>query len=90
MDCWNYPGFKLEALQDDGTLSPFRFLEYSGTRQLAEDIERVRRLFGDQKLSVYGISYGTVVMGIYATVFSQNINLMVLDGSVDPNSDIVE
>jgi pimeloyl-ACP methyl ester carboxylesterase len=30
-----------------------------GTRQLAEDIERVRRIFGDQPLSVYGISYGT-------------------------------
>lgn len=90
MDCWNYPAFKLEALQDDGTLSHFHFLEYSGTRQLAEDIERVRRLFGDQQLSVYGISYGTVVMGTYVTVFSDNVNLMVLDGSVDPNSDIVE
>jgi len=53
MDCWNYPAFQLEALQDDGTLSRFHFLEYSGTRQLAEDIERVRRLFGDQKLSVW-------------------------------------
>jgi hypothetical protein len=28
-------------------------------------------------------------MGVYATVFSDNVNLMVLDGSVDPNSDIV-
>lgn len=42
----------------------YHFLEHSGTRQLAEDIERVRRVFGDQKLSVYGISYGTVVMGV--------------------------
>ena len=28
-------------------------------------------------------------MGSYATVFSDNVNLMVLDGSVDPNTDIV-
>mmetsp|Transcript_17538 Transcript_17538/g.38236 ORF Transcript_17538/g.38236 Transcript_17538/m.38236 type:complete len:650 (+) Transcript_17538:164-2113(+) len=89
LNCWNHPGFKLEAIQGDGTSRAFHFLEYSGTRQLAEDIERIRRLFGDQKLSVYGISYGTVVMGSYATVFSDNVNLMVLDGSVDPNSDIV-
>ncbi len=28
-------------------------------------------------------------MGSYATIFSENVNLLVLDGSVDPNSDIV-
>ncbi|KAL7507236.1 hypothetical protein ACHAXN_004424 [Cyclotella atomus] len=84
LQCWNHPSFQLEA----GNVT-YHFLEHSGTRQLAEDIERVRRIFGDQPLSVYGISYGTVVMGVYATVFSDNVNLMVLDGSVDPNSDIV-
>jgi hypothetical protein len=83
-NCWNYQGFKLEAGN-----STYHFLQHSGTCQLAEDIERVRRIFGDQKLSVYGISYGTVVMGVYATVFPNNVNLMVLDGSVDPNSDII-
>jgi pimeloyl-ACP methyl ester carboxylesterase len=83
-NCWNYPGFQLEAGN-----STYHFLEHSGTRQLAEDIERFRRIFGDQKLSVYGVSYGTVVMGVYATVFPNNVNLMVLDGSVDPNSDII-
>ena len=36
-------------------LKNLHFLEYSGTRQLAEDIERVRLLFGDQQLSIYGI-----------------------------------
>jgi len=89
MNCWNHPPFHLETEQQDGTNRTFHFLEYSGTRQLAEDIERVRRIFGDQKLSIYGISYGTVVMGSYATIYSDNVNLMVLDGSVDPNSDIV-
>ena len=37
----------------------------------------------------YGISYGTVVMGIYSTMFPEKVNLMVLDGSVDTESDIV-
>lgn len=84
LNCWNYPGFQLKAGN-----SSYHFLEHSGTRQLAEDIERVRRIFGDQKLSVYGISYGTVVMGVYSTMFPDKVNLMVLDGSVDPESDIV-
>lgn len=89
LSCWNHPGFQLGAVQDDGSSKAFHFLEYSGTRQLAEDIERVRRIFGNQKLSIFGISYGTIVMGTYATVFSDKVNLMVLDGSVDPESDIV-
>jgi len=84
IDCWNYPGFQLEAGN-----TTYHFLEHSGTRQLAEDIERVRQVFGDQKLSIYGISYGTVVMGVYATVFPDNVNLMVLDGNVDTGVDIV-
>lgn len=89
INCWKRPQFQRSAIQADGSNQTFHFLEYSGTRQLAEDVERVRVLFGDQKLSVYGISYGTVVMGTYATVFSENVNLLVLDGNVDPNSDIV-
>lgn len=76
--CWNHPDFRLEAEQADGSSRTFHFLEYSGTRQLAEDLERFRVLFGSQKLSIYGISYGTVVMGTYATVFPHNVNLMIV------------
>ena len=28
-------------------------------------------------------------MGTYATIFSDKVKLMILDGSVDPNSDII-
>lgn len=90
LGCWAYEGFKLKAMSKDGEEKTYHFLEYSGTRQLVEDIERVRVIFGDQKLSVFGISYGTKVMGSYATVFPKNINLLVLDGNDDPNVDIVE
>lgn len=47
-----------------------------------EDIERVRQVFGDQKLSIYGLSYGTKVMGLYATIFPANVNLMILDSNM--------
>ena len=69
INCWNYPEFQLEAGN-----TTYHFLEHSGTRQLAEDIERVRRVFGDQKLSVYGISYGTVVMGVCEIYFILETN----------------
>ena len=90
LGCWNYPGFSISLDEDDETSKRFHFLEYSGTRQLAEDIERVRILFGGDKLSVYGISYGTAVMGTYTTIFPKHVNLMVLDGNMLPNYDIVE
>lgn len=80
--CWNHPEFKMQFEGSNGIVKNYHFLEYSGTRQLAEDIEHVRRLFGNQKLSLYGISYGTKVMGTYATMFPENVNLMVLDGNM--------
>jgi len=90
LGCWNHPSFKVPVDEDDDTSKTYHFLEYSGTRQLAEDIERVRILFGDQKLSVYGISYGTTVMGTYTSIFPYNVNLMVLDASRIPNYDILQ
>ena len=59
--CWNHPEFKLSIHKGQGVKKTYHFLEYSGTRQLAEDIERVRQLFGDHKLNLYGLSYGTKV-----------------------------
>ena len=56
LGCWNYPNFTL-AVEVDRKDAKYHFLKYSGTRQAAEDIDRVRTLFGDQKLSVYGVSY---------------------------------
>ena len=90
LGCWNHPSFKVPVDEDDNASKTYHFLEYSGTRQLAEDIERVRIIFGDQKLSVHGVSYGTAVFGTYASIFPDNVNLMVLDGSVIPNYDIVQ
>ena len=90
LGCWNYPSFKVPVDEEDDASKTYHFLEYSGTRQLAEDIERIRILFGDQKLSVYAVSYGTAVFGTYTTIFPDNVNLMVLDGSVIPNYDILQ
>ena len=84
LGCWNYPGFSIPVDEEDESSKRFHFLKYSGTRQLAEDIERVRILFGNQKLSVYGVSYGTAVMGTYSTIFPLNVNLLVLDGNASP------
>jgi hypothetical protein len=68
----------------------YHFLQYSGTRQLAEDIERFRIAINAPKLSVYGISYGTTVMGTFATTFPLSVDKLILDGNVDITSDLME
>jgi pimeloyl-ACP methyl ester carboxylesterase len=90
--CWTCDkcGFNLNATQKDGTVKQFHFLQYSGTHQLAQDIERFRIAINVPKLSVYGISYGTTVMGTYATMFGDKVDKLILDANVDPTSDLME
>ena len=77
------PEFDKEELNATDTLD-FHFLEYSGTRQLVEDIERIRILFNSPKMNVLGVSYGTSVFGAYASIFPNSVGLMVLDSTIDP------
>lgn len=90
LSCWQCEdcGFFFNTTQEDGSTKPFHFLEYSGTRQLAEDIERIRILLNAPVMNVYGISYGTSVFGTYATLFPSKVGLMVLDGNVNPLPDL--
>ncbi|MBM7368349.1 alpha/beta fold hydrolase [Gordonia hydrophobica] len=54
------------------------------TENTARDIERVRQALGVQKVSLYGVSYGTWLMSTYATLFPQHTDRVVLDSAVDP------
>ena len=74
--CWTNPEYILES--PNGKES-YHFLQYSGTQQAVEDIERFRIAIKSKKLSLYGVSYGTSVCGLYATVFPENVMALVLD-----------
>ncbi|EON31224.1 alpha/beta hydrolase-like protein [Gordonia terrae C-6] len=54
------------------------------TENTARDMEVVRGLLGESKVSLYGISYGTLLMSTYATLFPQRVDRMVLDSGFDP------
>jgi len=77
--CWSFPGFFYKGVKEDGTEVPLHFLEYAGTRQLAEDLKRFMLLIGSDKLSLYGVSYGTNEMGTFATIFPDNVDKFVID-----------
>jgi len=81
--CYNSQKFRLEG--KDGTI--YNFLDYIGTQYLAYDIDVLRRAIGAKRLSIYGVSYGTSVGGVYASVFPENVDLLLLDGNMLPFPD---
>ena len=54
------------------------------TEEAARDIEAVRVASGARKLTLYGISYGTKVAMVYAALYPDRVERLVLDSVVDP------
>jgi pimeloyl-ACP methyl ester carboxylesterase len=61
-------------------------LAHVGTRDVARDMDVLRAVLGDAKLSFLGTSYGTRLGAIYAEMFPQNVRALVLDAALDPNT----
>jgi pimeloyl-ACP methyl ester carboxylesterase len=59
-------------------------LPYMATTDVARDMDSIRQAFGVQKINYYGISYGTYLGQVYATLFPGHLRRMVLDSTVDP------
>jgi pimeloyl-ACP methyl ester carboxylesterase len=62
-------------------------LPYVDTVSAARDLDLMRQVLGDKKLSYFGISYGTELGGVYAHLFPRNVGRAVLDAVVDPSED---
>ena len=58
-------------------------LVFFGTNQVAEDLESFRQVIGDEKIMLYGVSYGTAVVQTYAAAHPDRLMGLVLDGTVD-------
>jgi pimeloyl-ACP methyl ester carboxylesterase len=60
-------------------------LPYITTANTARDMDGIRALLGEPKLSYYGGSYGTYLGAVFTTLFPQRSDRIVLDSAVDPN-----
>ena len=60
------------------------------TANEARDIDRIRQALGERKLSAWGVSYGTYAGAVYATMFPQRTDRIVLDSNDDPDPTRVE
>jgi pimeloyl-ACP methyl ester carboxylesterase len=61
-----------------------RLLPHISTADTARDLDHLRRLVGDRKLTYVGLSYGTYLGQTYANMFPRRVRAMLLDGIVDP------
>ncbi|MFJ2265343.1 alpha/beta hydrolase [Streptomyces sp. NPDC087849] len=66
-----------------------RVLPYVGTANAARDMDLIREVLGDKKLTYFGISYGTELGGTYAHLFPKNVGRAVFDAVVDPTADAI-
>ncbi|WP_296107103.1 alpha/beta fold hydrolase [uncultured Corynebacterium sp.] len=55
------------------------------TENTARDLEEARKLLGEEKLNLYGLSYGGPLMSTYATLFPEHTNKAIFDSSASPN-----
>ncbi|MGP4086098.1 alpha/beta hydrolase [Streptomyces sp. KR55] len=51
----------------------------------ARDIDRIRAALGERKISAWGVSYGTYVGAVYAELFPQRTDRIVLDSNDNPD-----
>jgi pimeloyl-ACP methyl ester carboxylesterase len=73
--------FARSCIAESGTEA--QDLSRFGTREVAEDIDALRDVLGVDRISLYGVSYGTVVAQAYAAAHPDRLDALVLDAPVD-------
>jgi pimeloyl-ACP methyl ester carboxylesterase len=67
-----------------GARSP-QLLRHVSTIEAARDMDVLRAVLGDSKLTYVGASYGTFLGATYAGLFPERVGRLVLDGAMDPS-----
>jgi pimeloyl-ACP methyl ester carboxylesterase len=61
------------------------FILSMSTNNIARDMDMLRRALREPQLTYYGMSYGTVLGSVYASLFSKRVRGMILDAGAPPN-----
>ncbi|MFE1442809.1 alpha/beta hydrolase [Streptomyces sp. NPDC058739] len=62
-----------------------KLLRHVSTVEAARDMDILREVLGDEKLTYVGASYGTFLGATYAGLFPERAGRLVLDGAMDPS-----
>ncbi|MFI9505825.1 alpha/beta fold hydrolase [Nocardia sp. NPDC052566] len=60
-------------------------LRHITTRNTARDMDVIRAVLGEERVSYFGTSYGTYLGAVYTQMFPERADRIVLDSSVDPD-----
>ncbi|MFM9371051.1 alpha/beta hydrolase [Streptomyces sp. Da 82-17] len=60
-------------------------LPHMTTPNTARDLDVIRAALGDRKLNFLGVSYGTYLGAVYATLFPDHVRRMLVDSVVNPS-----
>ena len=73
-----------EFAEGCGSSSP-KLLRHVSTVEAARDMDILRAVLGDRRLTYVGASYGTFLGATYAGLFPRRVGRLVLDGAMDPS-----
>ena len=62
-------------------------LRFVGTSDVVDDMEDIRRALGEEQISYFGFSYGTLLGARYADRYPARVRAFALDGMLDPTAD---
>lgn len=60
-------------------------LPHINTTNTARDLDQVRAALGEETVSYFGVSYGTKLGAVYATLFPERTDRVLLDSSTSPD-----
>ncbi|GLY00655.1 alpha/beta hydrolase [Actinoplanes sp. NBRC 101535] len=58
-------------------------LGHVDTAHVARDVDAIRAALGEEKISLFGVSYGTMISQQYAELFPHRIRALAMDSSMD-------
>eukprot|EP00316_Scyphosphaera_apsteinii_P011441 CAMPEP_0119343218 /NCGR_PEP_ID=MMETSP1333-20130426/106330_1 /TAXON_ID=418940 /ORGANISM="Scyphosphaera apsteinii, Strain RCC1455" /LENGTH=724 /DNA_ID=CAMNT_0007355599 /DNA_START=33 /DNA_END=2209 /DNA_ORIENTATION=- len=85
IECRQHPDYQLGTNLVRGQMV---YQDFMGTVDLAHDLDILRRAIGAEKLSIWGVSYGTEVGASYASIYPARVDKLILDGNVAISSEI--
>ncbi|MGL5927924.1 MAG: alpha/beta hydrolase, partial [Dermatophilaceae bacterium] len=59
-------------------------LRHMTTLDVARDMDLIRQALGEERISYFGLSYGTLLGNTYLNVYSNRVDRVILDGVLDP------
>lgn len=65
-------------------------LRFAGTADVVDDMDAIRVALGEETISFFGFSYGTLLGLRYADKYPKRVRAFALDGILDPTADTSE